>query len=269
MAQDAYQQALAWFREGKYTDVLKALPAPGATAASHNLRSLALLELRRYDEALEANRLACQVEPGNANYQYNAGLIWMNQGNPSEAEAVLRQAVLRFPSSSRLRIGLGEALLGQDRLREAEAELKKAAELEPGSATAQVSLAKLFYALGDGENLAVVTAKALSLDPRNFLACFYRGKYLLEMKGEPAEGAALIRKSIELAPRFVDGLTAWAGLMVQQERWDEAIRAYQQALAVDGKNRQLYYLLAVAYRRSGQPEKADSTMAAFKERSRP
>ncbi len=266
--EDAYERATTAFWEGRFQKVLSLLadlPEKQANRPSvHNLRSLALAELNRYDEALKANRRARTLDPTNLNYFYNAGMFYVEKGNLPLAEQNFLDGIKRFPESSIPYEGLGDVMFQQKRLKEAEKWLRKAVKLDPAAATAYVLLAKLFYAVGDQENLRWAASKAIELAPEYYLACYYYGKLLIDYQGKTTEGRQYIRKVTELSPRFLDGLKTWANILSREERWDEAAETYEKALTVNRQDSQLYYLLAIAYRKLGHKEKADRALSEYK-----
>jgi Flp pilus assembly protein TadD len=267
MAQDVYQSAKTAFEQGRFSDAISLLADlpknETLSPAPYNLRALAFVQLGRYNEALAANRRARELDPGNPNYIYNAGLIYLDKGESQRAEQVFREALQRFPQSSILYQGLGEALVNLNRFGEAEASLNRAIRISPDSASTQVSMAHLYYALGDGDKLAAAASKAVALDPGNYLACFYYGSWLMQYQGQISSGADYIRKSIDLQPRFVDGLKTWGRIVTHEGRWAEAVRAYERAAAVDPSDAQLFYLLSVAYRKLGKDERADRALSQY------
>ena len=272
-AQDAYQQAKTAFDEGRFGDAISLLadlpqneslgPAP------YNLRALAFAELGRYDQALAANQRARELDPLNPRYIYNAGLIYLNKGDLQSAELVFRKAVQDLPQSALLYQGLGEVLLKRNRFEEAEASLNRAAEISPKVASVYAVMARLHYTVGDGEKLGAAAAKAIALDPGNYLACFYYGAWLMQYQLQDKSGADYIRKSIDLQPRFVQGLKMWGRIVSHEERWAEAVRTYEKAAAVDPHDEQLFYLLSVAYRKLGEDQKADWALAQYRRLAKP
>jgi Flp pilus assembly protein TadD len=267
-AQDVYQQAKAAFAEGRFGDAVSLLAdlkeAEPMRPEPYNLTALALAELGRYDEALAANQRARELDPHNPNYIYNAGLIYLNKGDPRHAERVLREALQQFPQSALLYQGLGEVLLKLNRFAEADASLNRASEISPNRASIYVVMARLHYTVGDGEKLGAAASKAIALDPGNYLACFYYGAWLMKNGGQVNDGAQYIRKSIELQPRFVQGLTMWGRIVSREGRWAEAVRAYEKAVEADPRDDHLFYLLSVAYRKLGEDQKADWALAQYR-----
>ena len=268
MAQDLYQQAKTAFAEGRYRDaisILAGLPEDQSQSPEpYNLRALALAELGRYDEALAANQRAREIAPHNPNYVANAGLIYLNKGDARHAERVFREGLQQFPQSAPLYQGLGEVLLKLNRFAEAEVSLNRAVEISPQRVSAFVVMARLQYTVGDGEKLGTAASKAIALDPDNYLACFYYGVWLMNYQPQVKNGTDYIRKSIELQPRFVQGLKMWGRIVSRDGRWAEAVRTYEKAVAVDPRDEQLFYLLSVAYRKAGDDQKAERALEQYR-----
>lgn len=265
--QDFYGEAVTAFQQGRFTDaieLLALLPAPARERpASLNLKALALSGLRRYDEALTVSRQACDAEPTNANYLYNAGLILIAKKDFNAAERLFRSALERFPNTSKLYEGLGESQFVLYELTEAERSFRRAAELDPSSGSAQVALAKLFYAVGNKDQLALAASRAVQLAPENYLACYYYGLWQAEYQNDASAAAHYFEKSIHLYPGFSSSLLSLGKLEAKKEHWLRAVELYERALAVDSQNRQLYFLAATAYRKLGNKDKAEWAMKQF------
>ena len=221
------------------------------------------MELDRFDSAILANTEARTLEPDNPNYLYNTGLIYLAGGNLASAETVFREGAAQFPGSVRILEGWAEALQRAGNLREAEAVLRKAAGLDQKSAGPQAALAKLYYSLGDRKQFAVAAQQAIALDSANYLACYFYGKYLREEAGEDAEGREFIARSIHLHPAFDDGLIEWAAILSREKRWQEAAQFYERAARANPTRAQTYYLMHVAYRKSGKAEQAEAALRRY------
>jgi tetratricopeptide (TPR) repeat protein len=268
----SYEQAVTAFQSGRFAEVLaliSSLPSDEVQRpAAQNLRSLALMNMERYDEALAANQAARKLDPGNVNYIYNAGLIRLTQGDLPAAESVFREAIRELPQSSRLYEGLGETLFRMSRYQDAEPVFRRAVQLDASNSGAQVALAKLLYAVGDRANFEAAVLKALRMSPDNYLACYYYGKYL-EQKGQIEEAGRYYEKSCLLAPGFFDGLIAWGEILSRQERFQEAAAAYERARASRPADAQVYYLLSLVWRKLGDAERAQRALDEFRIHTKP
>jgi tetratricopeptide (TPR) repeat protein len=270
---DLYQQAANSFQQGSFEDALKALARlpeqERSRPAAQNLRSLALMKLHQTEAALAASAEAVRSDPGNPNYLYNRGLIQLEALRFPDAENTFRQAIGRFPQSSRLYQGLGETLFKMNRFDQAEQALKIAVKLDPTSGEAQAALAKLYYALGDQQQFAAAASMAIRLDPRNYLACYFYGKYQLEQAGRAAEGRDYIARSVQLSPQFEDALIDWGQILSREGRWKEAADAYERAAKSNPGRAQTYYLMYTAYRKSGNSDQADRALQQYQALNQP
>ena len=181
-----------------------------------------------------------------------------------EAKRVFLATIRRLAPTARLLSGLGETLFRLNQFDEAEKRLREAIELEPASVAPHLVLAKLYHAIGDRDKFGAAASQAIALDPQNYQTCFYYGLWLLEYGGKTAQGAAYIRKSIELRPRFGEGLKMWGRILSQEGRWEEAARCYERAIALDPDDAQSVFLLSRAYRKLGEREKAEQAIARYR-----
>jgi protein O-GlcNAc transferase len=264
--QAPYDLALGWFRQREYGKVVSLLEAdPGQQdPAALNLLSLAYLELKRLDESLAANQRAIQLASDNPNYPYNTGLILLAKGDSKGAEETLRKALSRFPSSARLHDGLGEVFYRRDAFSEAESCFREAIRIDPNYGPAHVSLAKVFYAIGDRKGLASVIQKSLALEPDNYFACYLYGVWLSEETERTPEAKSYLQKSLSLNPKFVDAYIRLADLEMRANQYEAASELYRQAIEVDRRNARLYYLLAAAYRKLGNRDQAEESLAHYR-----
>jgi len=268
LAEDSYFRAKAAFEAGQFEAALgwigKLAPEEASRPAAQNLKSLALAELGRYPEALEASARARELDPQNQHYIYNAALILMSKGELAEAEQTFGRALERFPRSTVLHNGLGETLLRLNRFEDAEQALRKSVEIDPGAAQAQVLLARLYYALGERGKLGQAAARALERAPNDHQACYYYGLWLMDYEHREQEGAAWVEKSIQMAPQFVDGLKSWGQWLARRNQWREAAKAFERARSLAPRDAQLVYLLATAERKAGNRAAADELLKRYR-----
>jgi tetratricopeptide (TPR) repeat protein len=268
----SYERAIAAFQSGRFSEALALISSlPGQESqqpAAQNLRSLALMNLQRYDEALDANRRARKLDSVNANYIYNEGIILLTKGDLPEAERTFQKAIGKLPRSSRLYEGLGETLFRMSRYREAEPIFRHAIELDGANSGAQVALAKVLYAVGDKRNFEDAILRAIRMAPDNYLACYYFGKYL-EQKGDLDGGRKAYEKSCALAQFFFDGLIAWGQVLFRQNQPAEAATVYERARASRPNDAGVYYLLSLAYRKLGDAGRTQRALDQFNRYANP
>ena len=265
---DLYDQAVAAFRAGQFDAAIGFIERLDSkqsdTPSVQNLKALACIETKRYPEALQAIGRARALDPRNPNYAYNHGLILLEKREFPESRKVFFDALQQLGPDPRLLSGLGEALLELHEFAEAEKHLKRSVELAPSNLSAWIVLSRLHHSIGDGVNLARAARRALELNPDNAQACYYYGVYLTEYAAEPGEGARYIQRSVELDPHFVEGLRGWGRILANQQRWREVVGVLERAVALDSTDRQTLFVLSKAYRKAGEPAKADQALSRYR-----
>jgi len=165
--------------------------------------------------------------PGEA-YRFNTlGVAYMNQQRPGDAEKYFTQALAADPNFEVARLNLGISLLAQQKLEPARTALAAAAAKLPSDAYAWYNLGLTYKDLGDAEKgveaFTHVTQIANEADPWYFVGY----------------------------------------LNSQLQRYDQAIAAFQKALALFPYHASAEFGLARAYQRNGNADGAKEHLAKF------
>jgi len=126
--------------------LMKEVEVDPIIADTYNFMGIALHELGRFDEALEAFDTALELEPELSDTYYNFADVYFNKGNTLaaldkkekasvayvEALKLYTKAVEEYPEDALAYLDMGDALDGLGRHDEAKAAYKKASSLEPG-----------------------------------------------------------------------------------------------------------------------------------------
>ncbi|MGE3175119.1 MAG: protein kinase [Planctomycetota bacterium] len=168
-------------------------------ARYHNNRGARLLQLRRFQEAEAALRIATAQRP-------DYGLAWLNLGTAlrrldrfEESEAALRRAVELLPAA-RAWSGLGLTLGRLQRWTEARAAYQRAIEIEPGYATALYNMGDVERTLGDPGAAVDLFRRAIAADPQ-YLTAVRALAALLRREGRTEEALVEYLRAAALAPR--------------------------------------------------------------------
>jgi tetratricopeptide (TPR) repeat protein len=161
-------------------------------------------------------------------YRLNTlGVAYMNQQRPADAQKLFEQSLGVDPTFEVARLNLGISLLAQQKLEAARAALAAAAEKLPQDPYAWYNLGLVYKDLGDAEKgveaFTHVTQIANEADPWYFVG-------------------------------YLDS---------QLQRYDQAIAAFQKALAIFPFHASAEFGLARAYQRSGHAEAAKEHLAKF------
>lgn len=109
--------------------------------------------------------------------QYQERIEALVEKEPARANAVITEAVAKFPSDGQLRFDLGAFLQREGKLREAEAQLVKAAELSPRSNHIQAWVGRFFFKVkGDNQRALPYYLNAYFLDPHAYESEFVESR---------------------------------------------------------------------------------------------
>ena len=176
----------------------------------------------RYEEALEAARVAVEQRPDFAEAHTTLGITLTGLGRFEEGEAHLRRAIALNPHTQNVHLNLGMTLYYQGLYEEALDAARVAVEQRPDFALAHVNLGLALNALGRSEEAGTPLRRALDLNP-------------------------------------VDSFQKLIELLTPQGRYEEAIDLIAQAagLAPDSTQAaELHFLMGETARENGQPEAA-------------
>ena len=100
-----------------------------------------------------------------ANAYSRTAQILIENGNDTDAENLLIDALNQIPDMPSLRVKLAELLIANDRLMEAERILSTLSETNPNYEKGLISYAGLLYRMGEVKNAKVILKQALSIAP--------------------------------------------------------------------------------------------------------
>ncbi len=174
------------------------------------------------------------------------------------------EAINRDPTFAPAYVGLADAYFGlstifigvpSEQVRpKAMSAVRKALELDPESAEAHVLLARLEQVQWQWSEAETEYKRALELSPNNAAAHAELAMWLLS-QGHTEEALVWTRRGRELDPLAVSGYgTAW--ILTSARRYDEAMREWRAALAVQPDDANILWGLGFALIANGQPEQA-------------
>ena len=270
---------------------------PQARGAHLNLGN-ALDKQGRYEEALEATRVAVEQRPNYFKTHANLGVVLGKLGRFEEAETHLRRAITLNPQAQGAHLNLGNALYKQARYEEALKAARVAVEQCPDCAQAHTTLGVTFAALDRFKEAEIHLRRAIALDRHTKIfhlnlgdALYKQGRYeealeatriaieqapdffnahinlgaILGKLGRFEEAETHLRRAITLNPQDVDLFRKLAEVLTPQGRYAEAIDALAQAVALDpasSQSAELHFLMGMAAEESRQPKAAEYYMRA-------
>jgi len=251
-------------------------------------QALAYLKRDRPLRAEEACRDYIAAHPGCADHIRLLGQALMKQNRASEAEEQLRFALTLRPDFPQLHEDLGSALAMQANYDEAIPAFERAIELQPALPLAQRKLGQALIAAGRGEEADEALRDYIDKDPER--AAIISGVELLRIgktdqatdvfrdvlkknpnsvnamnqlavvywqeKKRPGDAEALLRRATEIAPDFGRALITLGALLMDMNKYLEAISIYEKVTRLEPNNAEAWSGLGNSYGRAMYPEKA-------------
>jgi choline-sulfatase len=237
-------RALALFEAGDFSgvvQVLQPLAEPRRTAEGRVQQrqsftvsfylGRALLELRRFAEAIGPLEVALRLSPSTASLYVALARAQAGAGRLEAASVTISRGLELAPRHLGLLQMKARVLLQRGEVEPALATLQEARSVEPRNALLRVDLANALRDAGRREAALAEAEEAVRLDPRSPEAQVARGLGLsvLERFGD-AEGA--FREALRLAPEHPDALFFLAALEMQTGRAAEARGLLEHVLRV-------------------------------------
>jgi tetratricopeptide (TPR) repeat protein len=209
--------------------------------AHHEARwrlALALVEIGRYEEALQHLRILRQRQPGDEEIQVREALCLHRLGQAREARALLDGVLARQPGNAQALLVRGQIALADGQLPEAESRLRQAARLLPydykaqfwlwdclrqeektGEADRQRSYVDELYERRQRQT--EIMTHLLPARPNDVALQCELGKLLIQL-GQPEVGEGWLLSAVRLDERYVPALEALAGYYDERGENDKA-----------------------------------------------
>ena len=207
-------------------------PANPGEDATLKLLTLAqtLHEVGWLAKAEETYRNLLRDQPVHAQALYRLGLLRNEQGDHSEAMALLHASIAAAPDAACVHFALGRMLIiSQDAVAAAE-RYKRAAALEPGNIEVLASLGILRLWEQCFDDAVKYFHRALTIVPDEPSVLRHLAGVFLII-GNPRAAEACVRKALAVVGT-AEGHTALGNALHAQERHSEAAEAYECAVAL-------------------------------------
>ncbi len=266
--------ALARAGAGHCADAIPELTARFGASADPDLGRLAGLALVQClvsrgdtDKAVPVEAQLQAKYPDDADVLYQAARLHMKAFND-----VTHRMFERTPASYRVNQLSAEIFETQNRFAEAAAEYRKAIQKNPQALNLHFRLGRaILLESHDPEALAAARKEfeaELALNADDAAAEFQIGQ-ILNASAKPAEALPHFQKALDLSPDFIEAALAVGKMRVQAKRYVEAIALLEHVVALDPRNEAAHYNLMLAYRNSGQMDKAKSEQQEYEKLQSP
>ena len=265
VAEDRLSTAKKAFADGDYAGVVQMLEADAPL--SHDCDGMLLLGLSRYrldrvDEALIDLQAASACNPANTIARTALAEAWARKGDDQRALALFESVLKEAPEDKGALRDAATLYLKHDLNQQASGVLEKLVRLQPGVSKLHADLGAAYAGLNDFTKARESFDKALRIDPKNVSALIGLGHVELKT-GQQDEAIQLLKRAVTADPRAFEPHFLLATVWNEQKRYTEAMQECKEALRLGGKDPQIYYHLARAYRGSGNEEESRKAMAEF------
>ena len=205
------------------------------------VRSLVLMDLRRYKEALDDCRKSLRMKEDEKGF-YNLAMVYEKLEMYSEAEEAYRQSIEENPRVFETHFGLARLLYQTESFDDAGASVSQMLELDPGNLEGMLLQAQILAAQKDYPKAIEVLSLASIDNPEEGRIFINRGDYYIALN-QPANAIVDYTKVIELDPGLADVYYKRAGAYEDVRDYQEALADYEKLLAMskfDGTAQRLH-----------------------------
>ena len=206
---------------------------PRSTTAHQNLAE-ALRKQERFAEAVESYRAVLAIDDSFALAYAGMGTALFSAHRYTEAIAAMTRALALepdLPTAGSLHLHVGRAASELGHLDEAEQHFLRAAEVDPLSVEPLFDLAKLRFRQGRAADADQILDRAQEMRPYD-TATLHNVAEALRTAGRYGDAVTNYRAVLEIDPEFAPSHAGLGIALFQWERYEEAIDALEQALAL-------------------------------------
>jgi tetratricopeptide (TPR) repeat protein len=238
------------------------------TAEIHSLLAQLATRNRDFRSAAAEYQQAAQLDPTEANIFDFGNSLLKFQGD--SALKIFRYGTEKYPNSERLHLGLGSALYAQGLADDAVAEIYKASEMEPSDPHAMELLGNMEYIPPAMASRIIARFDAFRQQfPRNarLTYCYamaISGRWSNQATADSGHIIDLLRRATVLDPTLAEAHFQLGEFYQEQGQFNEALRAYQDAVRLKPEQETYLYRLALAYKRAGNTAMFNEEMQAYR-----
>jgi tetratricopeptide (TPR) repeat protein len=243
--------------------------ADGDDAEGHHLLGDLDEKLNDPLAAVREYERAARMYPSEQNY-FDWGSELLLHKAPQPAVEVFTKGASLHPQSARMLAGLGAAQYGVRSYEDAARSLCKASDLKPNESALYLFLGQMEKTVNAPLPCAEEKlAQFAGQQPANAAANYFYAISLMKREkearagGDPRAAQTLLEKSVRLDPKYGAAYVELGALALQRGDFAQAIKNYQQAIAVSPQLSEAHYRLSLAYKRSGDDAAAKREMETY------
>jgi tetratricopeptide (TPR) repeat protein len=211
---------------------------------------------------------AVRMYPSEQNFfDWGSELLLHKAAQP--AVEVFSKGASQHPQSARMLSGLGAAQYAVRSYEDAARSLCKASDLKPGEAAPYLFLGQMEKTVtGPLPCAEEKLAQFAEQQPASAAANYYYAISLIKREKETRtadsrSAQTLLEKSVRLDPKYGAAYVELGALAFRRGDFAQAIKNYQQAIAVSPQLSEAHYRLSLAYKRAGDDVAAKREMETY------
>jgi tetratricopeptide (TPR) repeat protein len=271
-AMQKYQSAISSEEKGDFSgarDLTQKALATGDDAEGHHLLGDLDEKLNDPLDAVREYERAARMYPSEQNYfDWGSELLLHKAAQP--AVEVFSKGASQHPQSARMLAGLGAAQYAVRSYEDAARSLCKASDLKPNEPAPYLYLGQMEKTVNAPLPCAEEKlARFAEMQPANAAANYYYAVSLMKREkdarsgGDPRAAQTLLEKSVRLDPKYGPAYVELGALAAKRGDFAQAIKDYQQAIAVSPQLSEAHYRLSLAYKRAGDDAAAKREMDTY------
>ncbi|XP_062991034.1 protein O-mannosyl-transferase TMTC1 isoform X1 [Elgaria multicarinata webbii] len=206
-------------------------------------------------EAKEYYSRALQLNPQHNRALFNLGNLLKSQGKKEEAVLLLRDSIQYGPEFADAYSSLASLLAEQDQLKEAEEVYQAGIENCPESSDLHNNYGVFLVDTGAPEMAVSHYQKAIQLSPGHHVAMVNLGR-LYRSLGQNKDAEAWYKRALKVAQK-AEILTPLGALYYNTGRYEDALKVYREAAALQPSNKETRLALAQVLAMMGQTKEAE------------
>lgn len=255
-----YNAALAEFdsnHPAQAAGLLGRIPSVDESAEAQSLYGDIDEKLGQYKEAGQHYLNAARLEPTEAN-EYAVGAEFLRHWTFPAAVAELEPAARNFPQSRRLLMALGIAYFGDHKYDKSASVFAGLLKDDPENATYADLLGRNCSVQAESEDpTCTILLDFARQHQQNADVATHAAIYMLHRPDSAAhldEARELLEGAVRVQPQSADAYYGLGLVLGMQEKWLQSITALKRAVQIKPNFSAAHYHLAIAYRRTGQPD---------------
>jgi tetratricopeptide (TPR) repeat protein len=220
-------------------------------------------------EAVKQYQRAVKLDPSERNV-FDWGAELLIHGAPEPASEILEKGSQRYPHSVRILTALGVAWYIRGSYDQAARHLCQASDLAPNDPNPYLFLGKMqAVEATPSKEITARLERFARLEPKNAVSNYYYAVSLWKLRKSPednetvAQIEALLDKAVHLDPKLSEGYLQLGVLYSETKNLSRAITAYKSAIEINPRIAEAHYRLAQAYKRVGEPLKAQQQLQLY------